>query len=313
MREPLYMVRLASRWDMHVLLSGESGSGKNVLARAIHDLSKRRAYPFLDLNCAAFHEGLIESELFGHVKGAYTGATRDRAGAFEFVGDGTLVLDEIGELPLHLQAKLLKVLDTGEFSRVGEHKIRKARCRVIAATNRDLPRDIRKKRFRKDLYYRLRRLCIHVPPLRERREDITHLVLNRLRQSPTPKTIDEGSLALLVAHVWDGNVRELVSCIDEAIARSNGNPIIQKEHVKLLEPIQTSTRQPAWRQHTIEEYGKILNLHPDFWEPFLNWALDKLHWNVSRLCRKLCISKPTFYKLAKSLNLQRPPQDLDAR
>jgi len=308
MQNAFRSLKLAIRSDENVLITGESGCGKDAFARTIHKLSDRRTKPYRNKNCAAITEGLVESELFGHAKGSFTGATQDRVGAFEEADEGTLVLNEIGELPLHLQAKLLTVLDEGEFCRVGENRIRFARCRIIAATNRDLPTEIRQGRFRKDLYYRLRCLCIHIPPLRERPEDIPHLVYSILKNCPDPKTIDHEALALLVSHMWDGNVRELENCIGLAVVRSKGLSTIKREHITLHEPISIDSPDSKWARLTIEDYGSVLNFDPAFWTPFLNWALEKVNWNVTLLCRKLRVSKPTIYKLINSCGIKRHPK-----
>jgi Nif-specific regulatory protein len=204
-----------------VLLLGESGTGKELIARAIHYNSPQAEGPFVTLNCAALPENLIESELFGHEKGAFTGATALRKGRFELADGGTLFLDEIGELPLAMQAKLLRVLQERTFERVGGSRAITVQVRLIAATNRDLDRAVAEGSFREDLYYRLKVVPIRVPPLRERKEDVPMLVdhfLKRLRQEhQKPTTIMPDALARLVEHPWPGNVRELENTLERMV------------------------------------------------------------------------------------------------
>jgi formate hydrogenlyase transcriptional activator len=233
LRAALGKARQVADTTAPVLLLGETGTGKELLARAIHDQSRRRARPFVAINCAALPATLIESELFGHEKGAFTGAIHAKAGRFELADQGTLLLDEIGELDLALQTKLLRVLEDGEIQRLGSTTTRKADIRLIAATNRDLRRDVRDGRFRSDLYYRLSVFPIELPALRDRCEDIPLLVwhfiesrqraLNR-RIAKIPKT----SMDLLQAYEWPGNVRELQNVIERAMILSTG-PVLRVE------------------------------------------------------------------------------------
>jgi transcriptional regulator with GAF, ATPase, and Fis domain len=209
----------AARSDATVLVTGETGTGKGLVARAIHEASPRRRAPFVHLDCAALAAGTVESELFGHERGAFTGAHERRAGKLEVAEAGTLFLDEIGELEPRLQPKLLRLLQDREFERVGGNRTLRLHARIIAATHRDLARDVAEGRFREDLYYRLAVLPIYVPPLRERREDIpelAHAMLRMLgRRSDRPHVeITDGALARLADHTWPGNVRELASVLE---------------------------------------------------------------------------------------------------
>ena len=229
-RKVMQQVQLVAPTDATVLITGESGTGKELVARAIHDQSARRERPLIKLNCSAVPEGLFESEFFGHVKGAFTGALKDRPGRFELADGGTLFLDEIGEVPLAMQAKLLRVLQEQELERVGDTRTRKVNVRVIAASNRNLKKEVDEGRFRQDLFYRLSVFPIEVPPLRERREDIAPLVANFIRQSarrmnrPEPQ-LSKAALDRLGSYEWPGNVRELQNTVERAIILWREGPL----------------------------------------------------------------------------------------
>jgi len=217
--------------DATVLIRGESGVGKDLVARAVHAASARRQGPFIKVNCAAIPEGLLESELFGHEKGAFTGAHRRKPGQFEYANKGTIYLDEIAELPLALQAKLLHVLQDFRFSRVGGHELLEVDMRVIAATNRNLEEAMACREFREDLYYRLNVVEIRVPPLRERREEIPLLASRFLArfnaQYGRQKQLSAETLARLTEHAWSGNVRELENVIRRLVVLTDGEPMIE--------------------------------------------------------------------------------------
>jgi nitrogen regulation protein NR(I) len=221
--------------DVTVLIEGETGVGKELVAKAIHYNSFRRDRPFVAVNCAALTETLLESELFGHEKGAFTGAISQKQGKFEIVQDGTLFLDEVGDISPSTQTKLLRVLDHGEFERVGSNKTLKMSARIIAATNRNLAEATQERHFREDLYYRLRVFSIHIPPLRERKEDIPLLVRHFVDMSNQElrkqiKGVDSGAMDLLLAHNWPGNVRELENVIKSAAVLCRGD-VILPEHL----------------------------------------------------------------------------------
>ncbi len=215
-------VELVASTDANVLILGESGSGKELIARAIHNRSPRARKPLVKVNCGSVPRELFESEFFGHVRGAFTGAVKDRTGRFQLADGGTLFLDEVGEIPLELQAKLLRVLQEGEFERVGEDRTRRVNVRIIAATNRDLRREVAEGRFRLDLYYRLGVFPLEVPPLRERREDIPELAAWFVRQAcarfhlPEPR-LPRRELDRAVQYDWPGNVRELQNVVERAV------------------------------------------------------------------------------------------------
>ena len=230
LRKVTQQVELVAPTDATVLITGESGTGKELIARAIHERSARNNRTLVKLNCSAVPEGLFESEFFGHVKGAFTGALKDKPGRFELANGGTLFLDEIGEVPFAMQAKLLRVLQEQEFERVGDTRTRKVNVRVIAASNRDLKKEADAGRFREDLFYRLSVFPVEVPPLRERREDIGPLVAHFARQSarrmsrPEPQ-ISKTALDQLAAYHWPGNVRELQNTIERAIILWRDGPL----------------------------------------------------------------------------------------
>src|SRR5436189_1365332 len=225
MRDALELVARVAEHRTTVLITGESGTGKEVIAQAIHRASPRAAAPFVAINCAAIPESLLESELFGHVRGAFTGALADKAGLFEQASGGTLLLDEIGELPIGLQAKLLRVLQESEIRRVGDQKTRHVDARVLAATARDLEAEVRAGRFREDLFYRINVVVIAFPPLRDRQDDIAplarHFVARLAQRFGRPLSLSDDAVAWLEQQEWPGNVRELENAIERAAVLSN--------------------------------------------------------------------------------------------
>ncbi len=229
LRRVLDQIDLVAPTETAVLVLGESGTGKELLAQAIHERSKRNGAPIIRVNCAAVPHELFESEFFGHVKGSFTGALKDRAGRFELADGGTLFLDEVGEIPVELQGKLLRVLQEGSFERIGDEKTRKADVRIIAATNRDLSKAVSEGRFRQDLYYRLSVFPLTLPPLRDRREDIPgltrHFVAHTARKmgAPSPDITDD-MIAPFLEYSWPGNIRELQNEIERAMILSQGRP-----------------------------------------------------------------------------------------
>ena len=230
LKKVLHQVELVAPTDAPVLITGESGTGKELVARAIHERSSRRERPLIKVNCGAIPENLFESEFFGHARGAFTGALKDRPGRFELADGGTLFLDEIGELPLAMQAKLLRVLQEHEIERVGETRPRKVNVRVVAASNRDLKQEVEGERFRQDLFYRLSVFPIEVPPLRERRDDIPRLALHFARAAakrmnrPVPR-LTRAQAEQLAAYDWPGNVRELQNAVERAVILSRNGPL----------------------------------------------------------------------------------------
>jgi transcriptional regulator with GAF, ATPase, and Fis domain len=230
LRKVQEQIELVAPVDANVLILGESGTGKELTARAIHERSERKDRALVKVNCASIPHELFESEFFGHVKGAFTGAFRDRVGRFEVADGGTLFLDEIGEIPLGLQGKLLRVLQEGEFERVGEERVRRVNVRIIAATNRNLKEEVAARRFREDLYFRLSVFPLETPPLRSRTEDIPILASHFLKQAgrrfklPTPQ-LTQLNRKELIAYSWPGNIRELQNVIERAVILARGRPL----------------------------------------------------------------------------------------
>jgi formate hydrogenlyase transcriptional activator len=254
----LEQVERVAPTDSTVLIQGETGTGKELIAHAIHNVSARRARPFIKLNCAAIPAGLLESELFGHEKGAFTGAIAQRVGRFEAANGGTLFLDEIGDMPLELQAKLLRVLQEQEFERLGSTLTRQVDVRVVAATNQDLAALVAKKQFRMDLYYRLNVFPIALPPLRRRLEDILLLVAHFVenyaaRMSKRISKIPDDVMENLMRYPWPGNIRELQNVIERAVILTNGDtlqiPPLPSGTLIRREPV---TLEEAERDHILK-------------------------------------------------------------
>jgi PAS domain S-box-containing protein len=230
LRKVMQQIQLVAPTDAAVLVTGESGTGKELVARAIHENSPRKGRPLIKVNCGAVPENLFESEFFGHMRGSFTGAVRDKPGRFELADGGTLFLDEIGEIPLAMQAKLLRVLQEQEIERVGDTRTRKINVRIIAATNRDLKKEVEAGRFRQDLFYRLVVFPLDIPPLRERREDIAKLAAHFVRvtakkMNRPPPRFTKAQAEQLTAHNWPGNIRELQNTVERAVILAQNGPL----------------------------------------------------------------------------------------
>jgi len=296
MRATLALVERAAASRASVLLCGETGTGKEVLARTIHARSPRAARPFVAVNCAAFPETLLESELFGHVKGSFTGADRDKKGLFEVAGGGTLFLDEVGEMPLSLQAKLLRVLQERELRPVGGTRARPVDVRLVAATNRQLRAETAAQRFRADLYYRLAVFPIAVPPLRDRPEDVlplcTHfLALHGAREGKHGCTLSREAARLLLAYAWPGNVRELENEVQRALALAEpGDPLVPGHFsdrlASVLEPVEAAGTCDEPLRQTL---GRI-----EAW--LIRRALDAHGGRRAATARRLGITREGLYK-----------------
>lgn len=286
--------------DAPVMITGESGTGKELAALAIHDSGPRRGNPFIRVNCAALNENLLESELFGHVKGAFTGANKDRVGRFEAAHEGSIFLDEIGDMPLPLQVKLLRVLEEKEIERVGEHKPIPVDVRIISATNRNLEELVRQGKFREDLYFRINVFPLRCPSLAERREDIPALVRHFIRQNSkqsgkkivgvTPEAMER-----LTTYSWPGNVRELRNAIDYAFVLCPGGAI-GIEHL----PATISAKQNR------EAYGFYKTANHEEEKARLLEALRHNGWNQSKTARQLGVSRVTVWKRMKKHGIKRP-------
>jgi len=281
-----------------VLVTGESGVGKELVARAIHRRSSRRAGPFVAINCGAIPENLLESELFGHKKGAFTDAINDRRGLFEDASTGTLFLDEIGELPLGLQVKLLRVLEDEQIRRLGETRDLKVDVRIVAATHRDLDAETKAGRFREDLYYRLNVLPIHIPPLRDRREDVPLLIehfvaRNNTRLRSNIVGIDSEARRLLFEYGWPGNVRELENTIERAMVLAEGDQIIAGDLPERIRDAQDSVQmQLSSGELSVKKTTRIIE------EILIRRALQKTRGNRTRAADLLEIShRALLYKI----------------
>jgi len=272
--------------NVPVLILGESGTGKELVASAIHSEGPRADKPFVPVNCAALPEGILESELFGHVKGAFTGAIRDKRGRFELAHGGTMFLDEVGDLPKTVQAKLLRVLQEGRFERVGDEKSISVDVRIISASNRDLKREVKKGNFRDDLYYRLNVVPIHLPPLRKRKDDIpllvNHFLGNNIVEGIKSEGLSKEALALMMEYPWPGNVRELQSAIRFALVKSRGE-IIQPDDLpmELRDWVNTKPRRGPSRKLNRES---------------VRAAMEKSGGNKAKAARILGVGRATLYR-----------------
>ena len=286
--------------DATILLTGESGTGKEVLAHAIHANSLRRGNRFVAVNCAALPAELLESELFGHVRGAFTGAIRDRIGRVELAAGGTLFLDELGDLPLLLQVKLLRFLQEKTFERVGDSHTRKADVRIVAATNVDLRRAIVEGRFREDLYYRLRVVPIEIPPLRARREDVEplarFLLVRVAGQHGRELRFSPDAIRALLRYSWPGNVRELENAIEYAVAVGRGQTIQPEDlPVEVLEPgVLSRAGSRESLTATVESAGEAQAIRA---------ALEKHHWNREATACELGIGRTTLWRKMRECGL----------
>ncbi|HET9554178.1 MAG TPA: sigma-54 dependent transcriptional regulator [Anaeromyxobacteraceae bacterium] len=302
MRDVLDRVARVAPSDATVLVTGESGTGKEVVARALHVASRRGDRPFVPVNCAAITETLLESELFGHARGAFTGATRARRGLFEEANGGTLFIDEIGETAPGFQAKLLRALQDGEIRRVGESSPVQVDVRVIAATNQDLRRAIAEKRFREDLFYRLNVVPLRIPPLRERREDIpllaAHFVGRYNARTGTSKRLGAEAMQRLADHHWPGNVRELENMIEQAAALSPGDEI-RAEDVQLEEGL-----PPPPAEAGGEGGGQTLAAVVEEAERrAIEASVARCEGDLSRVARDLGVSATTLWRKMKRLGI----------
>ena len=293
-------IELAAPTNGWVLISGENGTGKELVARQIHLRSRRASGPFVDVNCAAIPEELIESELFGHEKGAFTGAIARKRGKFELANGGTLFLDEIADMSLKTQAKILRILQESSFERVGGTEAIAVEVRVIAATNKDLEKEIAAGRFREDLYYRLNVIPFHVPALRERREDIPVLVEAFVGEfcaeaSAKPKTVTAGALAVLQRYPWPGNVRELRNLIERLVLMTPGTKLGAEDLPATLQAGGARDADPA---ATLDAARRA------FEREFLSAKLRENGWSVSRTAEAVGLARETLSRKIRSLGIE---------
>jgi DNA-binding NtrC family response regulator len=331
-REVFEIVQKSADTDSTVMIYGESGTGKELIARALHLNSSRSRKAFVAVNCAAIPSELLESELFGYEKGAFTGATGTRVGRLELANNGTVFLDEIGDMPVSLQVKLLRVLAEREIDRIGGSKSIPINIRVIAATHRDLDEAIKEGRFREDLYYRLNIIPVHMPPLRERGSDIPLLVDFFLQQfnetrNGSSKTISPEALDLLAKYSWPGNIRELANFVERMVVLSSGSVITPRDLPERVlgdrpkpkwdplaeeEPTETPSealRNAMQRSSFVSVPDEGMNLKKaveDFEKQLILEALEKTNWVKNKASKLLGLNRTTLVEKLKKMNIQRP-------
>ena len=293
-------IDMAAKSNSRVVILGESGSGKELVAHILHENSPRAKKPFIEMNCAAIPQELIESELFGHEKGSFTGAFERKQGKFELADEGTLFLDEIGDMSLTTQSKVLRIIETQEFQRVGGSKNIKVDVRIIAATNKDLREEVKKGNFREDLLFRLNVIPIIVPPLRERKEDIPELVDYFLEYfaaeyGQKPKKITPDGLGMLQAYDWPGNIRELKNVIERFVIMNPSNIITAKNIL-----IGESTRSDYFAFNTLKEAREA------FEKDFIAKKLEENNWNISKTSETLDIERSNLHRKIKIYEIKTP-------
>jgi PAS domain S-box-containing protein len=294
MQDVFRLIQEISESDATVLIQGESGTGKELVANAIQATSRRKSKPFVKVNCAVFPGTLLASELFGHIKGAFTDAAKDRIGRFELANEGTIFLDEIAEMPLQTQVQLLRVLQEGTFERVGESITRKTNIRVIAATNVNIANALKSGKLREDLYYRLNVIPVHIPPLRERIEDIPYLVNHFINEyarlyKKDLMEISDSALQVLVNNSWPGNVRELENVIEYAVVRTKAGEIIKKENLPFGLISVDSTSAEKKSEFKPDNPAEVLRL------------LEKHKWNKTRVAEELGIGRTTLWRVLRKI------------
>lgn len=295
MQPVLELIARVGPSDANVLITGENGTGKGLVAQELHSVSGRSAKPLITVNIGGLSETIFESELFGHVRGAFTDAKSDRVGRFELAGEGTLFMDEIANVPYTLQSKLLRVLETGEFERVGSSRTRHIDVRILSATNADLQVEVAEQRFRQDLLFRLNTVEIRLPPLRDRREDLPlladhFLAKHALHYRKTLHGFDEGALATLLAHPWPGNVRELSHVVERAVLMAQGDVV---RSLDLGLAVSDTQRAQRLEDLTLEDAERLL----------IRKALERYAGNVSDAARGLGLSRSALYRRLEKYGL----------
>ena len=293
--------------DSTILITGETGTGKGLVAKAIHQYSKRSNKPFISINCGAIPENLLESELFGHVRGAFTGATVSKSGKFELAHGGTIFLDEIGDMSPDLQVKVLKVLEEGEFEQVGGAKTIKVDVRVIAATHRDLPEEVKKGNFREDLFYRLYVIPIGLPALRDRRSDIPYLIsyfikIYNNKNNKSLEGISDNALEVLMNYGWPGNVRELRNVIERLVVLSGSGQISAKD---LPKELRAANGYQATQSIEVTDDGICLNSAvTEFEKDLILQSLEKTKWVKNKAAKLLQLNRTTLVEKIKRHRIQ---------
>jgi len=300
LREMIEIIAPTNAW---ILIMGENGTGKELVARSIHRLSKRAERPFIEVNCAAIPEELIESELFGHEKGAFTGATQKKRGKFDLAHEGTLFLDEVADMSLKAQAKILRILQEKKFERVGGTRYIETDVRVLAATNKNLENEMEEGHFRQDLYYRLNVIPLVVPPLRDRKEDIPDLVKPFLTEFSEVegiprKTIADSAIEVLMNHSWPGNVRELKNVIERLVIMVPTNVITVDD----LPPLRSDGHIPGYPAGSFTD-GSFRKAKEDFERAFIEQKLHEHDWNVSQTAKSIGLERSNLHRKIKSYGL----------
>ncbi len=310
MRKIFRIVEKVARSDTTILLNGETGTGKGLIARAIHKASGRSDQPFVQINCGATPEGLLESEFFGYRRGAFTGATADKAGKFEIAKGGTIFLDEIGDMSADLQVKVLRVLEEGEFERVGGNETIKTDARIIAATHRDLEEEVQKGNFREDLFYRLYVIPVMLPTLKERKADIPYLAAHFIEQfaakkESSPAKFSDEAMKVLVNYSWPGNVRELKNLIERLVVLHEGEHILPED---LPEKIRIVSGRAAGRKEISREGISFNTAVSEFEKALIISALDQTSWVKNKAAQILKIKRTTLVEKIKRYNLGKDPE-----
>ncbi|MBF0531087.1 MAG: sigma-54-dependent Fis family transcriptional regulator [Deltaproteobacteria bacterium] len=301
LKETISIVAPTNAW---ILIMGENGTGKELVARAIHRNSRRVHKPFVEVNCAAIPEELIESELFGHEKGAFTGATAKKRGKFDLAHEGTIFLDEVADMSQKVQAKTLRILQEKTFERVGGNRLITTDVRVIAATNKDLEREMEEGRFRQDLYYRLNVIPLKIPPLRERKEDISLLVKRFLlefsmKEGEVEKTIADDAVSALMEHNWPGNVRELKNIIERLVIMTPGK-VITADHIPLLEK---GPQDGEMRRIPANSLDSFRAAKMDFEKQYIANKLKEFEGNISKTAEAIGLERSNLHRKIKSYGL----------
>ncbi len=315
MKELFKTIGMVSMSRTTVNVTGESGTGKELIARAIHNSSAKSDEPFISINCSAIVDTLLESELFGHEKGSFTGAINRKEGKFALARNGTIFLDEIGEMDINIQAKLLRVLQEKEFEMVGGKETIKTNCRVISATNKDLGKMVEEGKFREDLYYRLKVISLHLPPLRDRREDIPALILyfigkNNLEMGKEINYITQDAIDFLVSQTWTGNVRQIENMVTSAVIMTSVDKLTKDCFISLMKQ---ESKGPETQETTQRQYVSVDSGSDDYSPRSLDdvekeqisLALDHTKWHKGKACDILGLTRPRLERKINKYNLQR--------